>query len=272
MLDVSSKFTYELRFRSSFDKGPRATEPDLLTIRHSHWESRPTYCAEEGVVVAGDLDSFLVSTSITRRSTNLKNIPVNAIGYDRLLSREFIGCDVKLYQICPFPSTNLSVATNRYYEDLLFTGKVTGQQLNQQTVDFEITSLASDMGRASRYYVSNSCVNTLGQGTCQFVTFIDNYLVQSIDNFGTEITFGPTSHPFVNTRNYELYIGVTGYLIQTVLAPNQVKIRGSVTGFPKYCYIREHCNLSIESCARYGQLDNFNGNPMLLPEAVNANV
>jgi hypothetical protein len=256
---------YRLQLRPYLE--PLATNPlvEIVTSRHS----LPLPMAPTVRIVSGSIESYLVNPNVTRRSSNLQEIPVNPIGYQRLLSRELVGCWYRFERLHQIDSQNMIPI-------LLNSGIVTGQTLSPTKFGLELTTQSADTRTLSPYVTSTDCMNSLGQQKCQFSLQTPvARAVAGISNRGLVITLA-TPFTTVTGYQYELLVGRSTYLLDsslmTVGSSVTVPLKTPVSGRPSFVYIRENCNRTLAQCNVYGQTVNFNGNLFLRADTVNINL
>jgi hypothetical protein len=269
MYSSNNQFAYEVEVVPYYQRLLIGVAPVIvLSTANWHYGTNATLAPETIRLITGDVESFLVQSPLNKRSSGFLDIPMLPLGYERVISREFIGATVRFYQVNPVPAPT----GQEFVREKLWTGTVTNQMVSPQSVKFELTSLAADINRPSSLNTSTACMNLFGEGLCKFVRTSNLYReVLTVSNSGRSVQL--TAPVVLNPLyNWELVCGATAFLVSGQSAPDTLQLVGSVMGKPKYVGLREHCNLSLKSCNRYGQTTRFNGNPMLARETLNSNL
>jgi hypothetical protein len=256
---------YRLQLRPYLE--PLAANPlvEFVTSRHN----LAAVIAPTVRVVTGIIESYLVNGNVTRRASNFTELPVDGIGYQRLLSRELVGCWYNFDRLHLLDNNTLVPVT-------VNSGIVTGQDVNPLKFSLELTSRSADTRNLSPFLVSTDCMNSLGQQLCRFtVSPPVARAVAAVSNRGLTVTLA-SGFTVVANYQYELLVGRTSYLLDTALmavgSNTNIALKTPISGRPSFVYIREHCNRTLTQCAIYGQTPSFNGNPFLKADTINANL
>ena len=211
-------------------------------------------------VATGMNEAVSFNKAVEPSPTYYSSIPKNFIPSEIILSRQLIGTPFDLVAVGISPS----VETYPVMSGII--GSITADEM---LVKLELVSENEKLRTQDILKVSQDCMNTLGIGKCTVPNVPIERGVSSLTTKNTINLFTPVPS-FLSNTEYEVTIGTTSYVVDKSLSTTSIlRVKGLILGLPQFIKFKKHCNQSLQQCAAYNNLFQYNGNPFLSSNVLN---